>query len=113
MLVIDLENYNMIYLRRNLLKLIQNEKLFLLASCSIIGHIQRRLLISFYVSVLPILKRYLMLYEMKEPRVHTLYEEQNKLLSEFFACFMKSESFANKSSKELKEIRCEKKTILN
>jgi len=48
---------------------------------------------------------------MKEPRAHTLYEEQKKLWSECFACFMKSESIANKSSKELKEIDVTKNNV--
>ena len=45
-----------------------------------------------------------MLYERKEPLVHTLHEEQSKLLKQFLACFIKTEILLNKSVKELLEL---------
>ena len=62
------------------------------------------LMISLYISVIPILKSYVMLYERKEPLVHTLHEEHSKLLEQFLACFIKPEILINKSVKELLEL---------
>ena len=44
---------------------------------------------SVYTAVLPILKKYVMLFQMTEPLVYMLNEKQVELLQEFFACFVK------------------------
>ncbi|KAJ8300689.1 hypothetical protein KUTeg_022208 [Tegillarca granosa] len=63
-----------------------------------------KLISNLYISVLPLFKKYVMLFEMKEPAIHTLYEEQKKLMSEFLACFIKVEFLKNLTGKELKNL---------
>ena len=63
------------------------------------------MIMSVYTAVLPILKKYVMLFQMTEPLVHMLNEKQVELLLEFLACFMKPEVIAaQKNPKQLVEL---------
>ena len=63
------------------------------------------MIMSVYTAVLPILKKYVMLFQMTEPLVHMLNEKQTELLREFLACFIKPEVIvAQKTSKQLSEL---------
>ena len=53
---------------------------------------QTRLIMSFYVAVLLILKKYVCLFESKQPLIHRLHEEQVSVFLEFLACFVCPES---------------------
>ncbi|XP_071149982.1 uncharacterized protein [Mytilus edulis] len=44
-----------------------------------------------YSSVFPLLKNFVLLFEMKEPLIHQLHEEQVKLFKEFLGCYVKPE----------------------
>lgn len=41
----------------------------------------------FYVAALPLLKRYVCLFQSSETLIHKLYEEQRQLFVDFFSCF--------------------------
>ncbi len=45
----------------------------------------------FYSAVLPLLKQYVLLFQCKDPRVHKLHDEQERLMREFLSCFIKPE----------------------
>lgn len=48
--------------------------------------LKTRLILIFY-AVLPLLKQYVMLFEMKDPIVHLLHEKQVQLFKDFLVCF--------------------------
>lgn len=50
----------------------------------------------FYVSLLPMLKQYTLLFQCKEPKIHRLHDEQEILLKEFLSCFIKPEKLVRK-----------------
>lgn len=50
-----------------------------------------RLYLSFYMSVLPLLQRYVKTFEMTEPLIYKLNDNQVELLSDVLVCFVKPE----------------------
>ncbi|XP_062595254.1 uncharacterized protein LOC134256589 [Saccostrea cucullata] len=57
-----------------------------------------KLILGLYSSVLPMLKEFVVLFEMKEPLIHQLHERQMDLVKEFFLCFVKPEVVVEASS---------------
>ncbi|XP_052282792.1 uncharacterized protein LOC127879778 [Dreissena polymorpha] len=62
------------------------------------------LILYFYASVLPLMKRYVVLFQSKEPLVHRLNDEQVDVFREFLSCFVKQEHIVNKNGKQLKNM---------
>lgn len=62
------------------------------------------LILHFYSSCLPLLKRYTMIFQTKEPMLHKANDEQVKLLTEFMGCFIRPDLLLNKSAKRLVEL---------
>lgn len=48
-----------------------------------------KLIMRLYSSVFPLLKSFVILFEMKEPLIHLLHKEQVRLFKEFLVCFIK------------------------
>ncbi|CAC5390542.1 unnamed protein product [Mytilus coruscus] len=64
-----------------------------------------KLIIGLYSSVLPLLKSYVMMFEMKESLIHNLHEEQVRFFKEFIGCYIKPEVINSaKSSLHLKDL---------
>ena len=63
--------------------------------------LKTRLTLNFYVAILPLLKQYVMLFEMKDPIVHLLHEKQVQLFKEFLVCFCKPEKVKCMRSRDL------------
>jgi len=75
--------------------------------------LETNLILNFYVAVLPMLKSYVCLFELKEPMIHKLHDEQLKLFTEFLACFVKQEVLAkNKTGKKLKALEIKEEILL-
>lgn len=55
----------------------------------------------FYAAVLPMLKHYVLLFQSKDPKVHKLHDEQEKLVREFLSCFIKPEELINSKGRNL------------
>ncbi|XP_071134229.1 uncharacterized protein [Mytilus edulis] len=49
------------------------------------------MIMGLYSSVLPLLKQFVLTFEMKEPMIHELHEQLVKLFREFLACYVKPE----------------------
>ena len=60
-----------------------------------------KILLDFYVSVLPLLKNYVLLFQKQEPQIHKLHDEQVTLLRQVFTCFIKPEALVKASGKDL------------
>lgn len=54
-----------------------------------------------YASVLPILRKYTLTFQSKEPKVHKLHDEQEMLLREFLSCFMKPQNLLSPQGRNL------------
>jgi len=67
-------------------------------------HTKTELIINVYVSVLPMLKAYVVLFESKEPMIHSLMEKQELLMSKFLACIVKPDAVLNKSGKQMMKL---------
>ena len=63
-----------------------------------------RILMHFYLASLPLLKKYVCLFESKQPQIHLLHDQQKQLFINFLACFMKQEMLVGKSVRQLKEL---------
>lgn len=64
-----------------------------------------KLIMALYSSVFPLLKSFVILFEMKEPLIHLLHDEQVRLLKEFLVCFIKPDVVMGaKSSLRLKKL---------
>ena len=63
-----------------------------------------KLIAHFYISVLPLLKKYVLLFQTKEPLIHKIFDEQKQLLLDLLACFIAPEHLQIKTVKELCEI---------
>ncbi|XP_076109456.1 uncharacterized protein LOC143078481 [Mytilus galloprovincialis] len=50
-----------------------------------------KMIMGLYSSVLPLLKQFVLTFEMKEPMIHELHEQLVKLFREFLACYVKPE----------------------
>ena len=61
-----------------------------------------KLIMNVYISVLPLLKSYTVLFQSKEPLVHKLHETQKKLVRDFLSCFLKPEAFTDTPVTQLK-----------
>ena len=59
------------------------------------------MILHFYIAALPLLKKYVCLFQTKEPLIHKIYDEQKQLFLDFLSCFMKQELLQAKSLKEL------------
>lgn len=68
-----------------------------------LARLRTKLLLHIYAGVLEQLKAYVMLYQSKEPLIHTLNDEQVKLLRQFLALFIKPEVIPS-SSKRLVQL---------
>ena len=60
------------------------------------------LTLSFYQSVLPLLKSYVVLFQSKQPMVHILADRQEQLFRDFLSCYVKQEEIVNKTPSQLK-----------
>ena len=47
--------------------------------------------LQFYLAVLPVFKHYILIFEMKEPKIHKLYDKQADIITEFFSYFIRPE----------------------
>ena len=72
---------------------------------------QTKMIMEFYQSVLPMLKSYVCLFQMKQPLVHKLHDEQEKLFSNFLTCYIKSEYLVGKSARQLKALDLEDRSM--
>lgn len=70
----------------------------------IVRHQKTMLIMHFYMSVLPLLKEYVCLFQSKEPLVHVLHDKQEQVFRDFLACFMKPEVLVKKSARGLKHL---------
>ena len=71
------------------------------------------LLISFYQSVLPIFKSYVMMFQGDSPLIHKVYYQQVNLVKEFFSYFVKPSVVAKcKKGKHLLKLDLSEKNIL-
>ncbi|XP_060084683.1 uncharacterized protein LOC132563943 [Ylistrum balloti] len=63
-----------------------------------------KLVLNLYSSVLPLLKNFTLLFEMKEPLVHILHDKQLELIREFLDCFIKPEKLQNITASRLAKL---------
>ncbi|XP_052234163.1 uncharacterized protein LOC127846705 isoform X2 [Dreissena polymorpha] len=70
------------------------------------------LVLNFYVSVLPMLKSYIVLFETKEPLIHKLIDKQEELMTKFLACFIVPDAVSNKSGKQLMNLNLTSSEIM-
>ena len=66
-----------------------------------------KLQLSFYIAVLPLLKRYVCLFQGRNTLIHLVHEKQVQLFTDFLGCFIKNEHVVGKSGKELKALDME------
>ena len=66
-----------------------------------------KLQLSFYKAVLPLLKRYVCLFQGRNTLIHLVHEKQVQLFTDFLGCFIKNEHVVGKSGKELKALDME------
>ncbi|KAK7467850.1 hypothetical protein BaRGS_00036921 [Batillaria attramentaria] len=64
----------------------------------------RKMILDLYVAVLPLLEAYTVLLESKEPLIHKLLDQQEKLIREFLVCFLMPEAFNDLSIKKICEL---------
>ena len=69
------------------------------------------LILNLYTAVLPILNKYVVFFQKKEPLMHKLHCMQEELLKEFLSCFVKPEQLQGGPSQLLK-IDLDSKTVL-
>jgi len=62
------------------------------------------LILHLYVSVLPLLKRYTVMFQTKEPMLHRATDEQLRLMKEFVMCFIQPNALMNKSVKQIVQL---------
>lgn len=69
-------------------------------------HFRRKtlMILHFYIAALPLLKKYVCLFQSKEPLIHKVYDEQKQLFLDFLSCFMKQELLHIRSTKDLLDI---------
>ena len=63
-----------------------------------------RLELKIYGSVLPMLKKYVMMFQSSEPLIHKLNDKQQELLLDFLSCFIRPEVLRDISSRSLKQL---------
>ena len=54
---------------------------------------------NFFISVLPLFKSFVLIFEQKEPNIHKLHDMMTQTLRTFLSCFMIFESIPNSSNK--------------
>lgn len=70
--------------------------------------LQTELVLNLYLSVLPLLKEYVKVFQSHMPLIHKLHDKQLELVTSFLACFIKPESLKDASnSKKLKQLDVE------
>jgi hypothetical protein len=62
------------------------------------------LVMNFYISALAMLKQYVCLFQLKEPMIHKLHDEQELLIKKFLSCFCKPEMMAGMTPKKIKAL---------
>ena len=65
---------------------------------------QTMLIMLFYQAVLPLLKNYVVLFQINAPLVHKLHDRQEQLFRDFLSCFSKHEELVDKSATHLKNL---------
>ena len=69
------------------------------------------LIIRFYMGVLEIFKQYVCKFQSTEPLIHKVYDEQESVLRNYMAFFVKSEHFSTLMSHELLTLKVEDKHL--
>ncbi|XP_041459242.1 uncharacterized protein LOC121410920 [Lytechinus variegatus] len=69
-----------------------------------------KVIIHVFVSVLPLLKKYVMLFQGEKPMVHLLNDKETELLQDFLACFINSEKLKDATARTLIELKVEEPT---
>lgn len=59
------------------------------------------LVLNFFIAALPLLKKYVCLFQTKEPMIHKLHDEQEQLFLNFLSCFVKHEILKDKTVSQL------------
>ena len=62
---------------------------------------QMLLYVNFYCAVLPLLKRFVLLFQTQKPMIHVLHDEQFSLVKKFLGCFIKPECIKDLWPKKL------------
>lgn len=70
----------------------------------IIHNKKTMLIMHLYMSVLPLLKEYICLFQAKEPLVHLLHNKQEQVFRDFLSCFTKPKVLVKKSARGLKNL---------
>ena len=70
-----------------------------------------KVLLHVYVSVLPLLKKYVMMFESVKPMVHLLNDKQTELLQNFMCCFIRSEKLNGITPRTLIGLQVDDKKI--
>ena len=70
---------------------------------------QTQLILHFFAAVLPVFKRYVLLIEMKEPKIHKLHDEQVDLVKEFLSYFVKPELLSTIKPEQMKSLKVDDK----
>ncbi|XP_061574023.1 uncharacterized protein LOC133440720 [Cololabis saira] len=60
--------------------------------------------LNLYLSVLPLLKEYVMVFQTQSPMIHKLHDRQQAVFRKFLACYVRPEKFASLHGRELKEM---------
>ena len=66
------------------------------------------MILDLYLAVLPLLKQYVVFFERAEPSIHLLLDEQERLLRNFFACFIAPEALQDISVHRLLRLKLER-----
>ncbi|XP_064653112.1 uncharacterized protein LOC135503467 [Lineus longissimus] len=59
------------------------------------------LILNFYISALAMLKEYVCLFQLKEPMLHKIHDQQEALVRKFLSCFCKPETVSSLSLKDI------------
>ena len=60
--------------------------------------------LNFYVTILPLFKSFVLVFEQKEPMMHRIHDELTSVVCYFFACLLKIQILADISSKRLSQL---------
>ncbi|XP_061574017.1 zinc finger protein 62 homolog [Cololabis saira] len=60
--------------------------------------------LNLYLSVLPLLKEYVMVFQTQSLMIHKLHDRQEAVFRKFLACYVRPEKFASLHGRELKEM---------
>ena len=71
-----------------------------------------RLILNFYVSVLPMLKSYVCLFQSATPIIHLVHDRISTLLIEFLTCFVKPELLYQKKVREIQALQLSNSELL-